>query len=113
MGRRADKKRQSRANKGDVAGDILCELKEDSFSDMVMSEQKSEGNEEWAMLLSGWKNSANSRERRRENFSWGDYGRRVIDSEIAEVLRVMISTLCFIIEKGSWRFKTQGTIWHI
>lgn len=46
MVRRADKKRQSRENKGDVAGDILCELKEDSFSDMVMSEQKPEGNEE-------------------------------------------------------------------
>ena len=45
MGRRANKKRQSRENKGDGAGVILCELKEDSFSDMVMSKQKPEGNE--------------------------------------------------------------------
>lgn len=84
MGRRASKKRQSRENKGDGAGVILCELKEDSFSDMVMSEQKPEGNEEWAMLLSGGK-AVQTAEQEKErktfkdfegwNFSGGDYAR--------------------------------------
>lgn len=99
MVRRAtDKKSRKQENKGDVAGDILCELKEGQL--LWYGYVWTEAWRKWRMshAIIWLKKQCKQQRKKAREFSWGDYGRRVIDGEIAEVVRVMISTLCFIIE---------------